>query len=405
MDDRAAAVGHRVRFWRVRRNLSRKQFADMVGRSTSWLDKIENGERQLVRLPMMELVAEVLAVDVSVLTDDERSGQASACVDAAEVFAIRSALSTYPALRRDGSEPPISVAAVKHQAEYLDMAWLSSHFTVVAQHLPRLIAAAQHAALTSTDETRVEAHRALVTTYRLASSLLLKFEANDVAWLAADRAMTAGSAVDDTWSMARATRCVARALNSTEQRTHAIDTLLVMADRMRGEALADPDQLLALYGMLYLAAAVTAASRDDAAVAQAMHDEAMVAARRFEPHFQTHRTFFGVTNTLIHRVSALVRLHEAGKALEFARTINPADVAALPAERQANYLLDLTEAHAGVGEYRQAVRSLSRAEQIAPEEVRCRPLAHGLLRQLLGNTRGESAAIVKQMAHRAGVAA
>ena len=45
MDDQARAIGRRVRYWRLRRNLDRKPFADMVGRSTSWLDKIENGER------------------------------------------------------------------------------------------------------------------------------------------------------------------------------------------------------------------------------------------------------------------------------------------------------------------------------------------------------------------------
>jgi hypothetical protein len=113
----------------------------------------------------------------------------------------------------------------------------------------------------------------------------------------------------------------------------------------------------------------------------------------------------GLTNTQIHRVSALVRLRECGQALEFAGTISPGAVATLSAERQSNYLLDLTEAHTGVGNYRQAVRTLGRAEQIAPEEVRCRPLAHGLLRSLLGNTTGEPAQLARQMALRAGVEA
>jgi hypothetical protein len=39
MDEQARAIGERVRYWRQRRNLDRKRFADMVGRSTSWLDK------------------------------------------------------------------------------------------------------------------------------------------------------------------------------------------------------------------------------------------------------------------------------------------------------------------------------------------------------------------------------
>lgn len=75
MEDRASAVGQRVRYWRQRRNLDRKQLADMVGRSTSWLDKIEKGERSLLRLPTLERVAEVLSIDPSVLTDSEVAPQ------------------------------------------------------------------------------------------------------------------------------------------------------------------------------------------------------------------------------------------------------------------------------------------------------------------------------------------
>jgi hypothetical protein len=57
MDDQARVIGQRVRYWRLRRNLGRQQFADMVGRSTSWLDKVEKGERSLLRLPMLDRVA------------------------------------------------------------------------------------------------------------------------------------------------------------------------------------------------------------------------------------------------------------------------------------------------------------------------------------------------------------
>lgn len=104
MDNAANRIGGRVRYWRNRRNLSRKQFADMVGRSTSWLDKVESGERDLVRLPMIERVAEVLAIDPTVLTSDTQADRARQCVDASEVHAIRSALAAYPALAAHDSE-------------------------------------------------------------------------------------------------------------------------------------------------------------------------------------------------------------------------------------------------------------------------------------------------------------
>jgi transcriptional regulator with XRE-family HTH domain len=404
MDNMADGIGGRVRYWRNRRNLSRKQFADMVGRSTSWLDKIESGERDLVRLPMLERVAEVLAIDPAVLTSDAQADRARHCVDATEVHTIRSALAAYPALAAPHTGR-VSLDSIQRQAAYLDHAWLTSRFTVVAQHLPKLMRDAQCAVLTVPPANRVAAHRVLVATYRFASSMLLKFDANDIAWMAADRAMRTALSIDDTWSLARATRSVARAMMSIRQGSEAIDVLVGMADRMRPEVRSDPERLLSLYGMLYLAASITAARQDDPALARLMHEEATAAAQRFEPHYDHHYTLFGMANTLIHRVSALVRLHEGGRALEFAAAIDPSAVAALPAERRSNYLLDLAEARASVGDYREAARSLGQAEHIAPEEVRCRPLSHGLLRLLLNNTTGEPAKLVRQMADRAGVAA
>ncbi|RZS32369.1 helix-turn-helix protein [Herbihabitans rhizosphaerae] len=397
-------IGERVRYWRLRRNLDRKQFADMVGRSTSWLDKIESGERDLTRLPMLERVAEVLDLDPSVLTDVATAKRTAQCVDATEVSAIRTALAHYPGVTVRSSDE-VALPAIQRQADYLDHAWLASHFTVVARHLPALMRDAQTAVLTMSDADQVAAHRVLVTAYRLASSMLLKFEATDIAWLAADRAMHTALAATDTWSLARASRSVARAMASTHQRREAIAVLVDMTDRMRSEVNTDEHNLLSLYGMLYLASSITAAEQGDASLARAMHDEAMAAALRVTPHHDSHFTLFGQTNVLIHRVSALVRLHKAGNALEFAHTIGPPAVRALPPERRANYLLDLTEAHTAVGKYAQAARLLGQAEQTAPEEVRCRPLAHGLLRSLLNNTRGEPAKLVKQMADRAGVAA
>ena len=399
---RRREIGHRVAYWRTRRGLARQQFADLVGRSVSWVDKIESGERALLRLPLLEQVAEVLHVAVATLTDKTAAERAASCVDPAEVQAIRAALSTYPGLLAQGTEI-VPVSAIRSQADYLEHAWLASRFTVVAGHLPKLMADAQHALYSVSAKEKVNTYRALVTAYRLASSMLLKFEVNDVAWLAADRAIHTALQVDDTWSLARATRSVARAMSTGQQQPAAITALLAMGDRMRTETNANERNLLALYGMLYLAASITAAGHDDAALARDMHREALAAAQRFQPHYDDHYTLFGMTNVLIHRVSALVRLYQPGQALEFAASIDAGNVATLSAERQANFLLDLTEAHTTTGNHQQAAALLAQAERIAPEEVRCRPLAHSLLRSLLETTRGTSAQLVKQMATRAGV--
>lgn len=406
MDDQQPAIGQRARYWRKRRNLDRQRFADMVGRSTSWVDKIEKGERSLLRLPMLERVATALSIDPTVLTDRSAAQRAANCTDAVDVQAIRAALGRYPSVAARGTERRLAtLSTVARQLAYVEHAWSSSRFTVASQHLPKLLSDAQVAVLTTSAADQVAAHRALVVAYRLASSVLLKFNANDIAWLAADRAMHMALAVDDTVALARATRSVARAMSSSGQRTDAVAVLTGMADLMRPQLPAQEHELRSLYGMLFLAASIVAAHQHDAALAFAMHQEAEAVADRMGPRHDTHQTSFGRANVAVHRVAALVRLHEGGRALEYAEGIDMALVGMLPPERKANYLLDLVQALVQVGRYSDAVRTLSEAEHVAAEEVRCRPLAHGLLRSLVDTTSGESGRLVRQMAIRAGLTA
>lgn len=87
-----AEIGARVRQWRLRRGLTRRQFAERVGRSPSWVDKIESGERALVRLPMLEQVAEALGIRVETLTGTSPTEPHRSPLDAVDVSALRTAL-------------------------------------------------------------------------------------------------------------------------------------------------------------------------------------------------------------------------------------------------------------------------------------------------------------------------
>lgn len=98
--ERRREIGRRVARWRARRGLTRRQFADLCGRSLSWVDKVESGERGLLRLPMLERVADVLHVSVETLTDTTEVREARHCLDVFEVSAIRAAVQSYQAISR-----------------------------------------------------------------------------------------------------------------------------------------------------------------------------------------------------------------------------------------------------------------------------------------------------------------
>jgi hypothetical protein len=104
-------------------------------------------------------------------------------------------------------------------------------------------------------------------------------------------------------------------------------------------------------------------------------------------------------------VSALVHLYEGGRAVRHAERIDPTLIARLPTERRSNFLLDLTDAYTQTGNYRMAIQMLTEADYLAPEEVRCRPLARRLITALLSTRSGGTDSRLRHIARRAGVTA
>ncbi|MFE3205695.1 helix-turn-helix domain-containing protein [Embleya sp. NPDC059237] len=91
-------IGQRVSYWRERRGLTQRELAIRLGKSLSWMEKIESGERALERLPLVDAVAEALRIDVQILLGREPARDSDTCLDGVEVAAIRRALERYDTL-------------------------------------------------------------------------------------------------------------------------------------------------------------------------------------------------------------------------------------------------------------------------------------------------------------------
>src|SRR3712207_3579093 len=100
-------IGRRVAYWRSRRKMSQQVFADRLGKSKSWVDKVERGVRRLDKFSVVYEIADVLQVDVQLLLgrEPERRPDSMNCIDQVEVEEIRSALERYRSEeRRVGKE-------------------------------------------------------------------------------------------------------------------------------------------------------------------------------------------------------------------------------------------------------------------------------------------------------------
>jgi transcriptional regulator with XRE-family HTH domain len=95
-----------VLYWMQRRGMTRQIFADRMGKSLSWLDKIRAGDRQLDRLSVLRQIASVLDIPLAVLVDPEEAERQRRCPDGREIDAIRHALRRYDAITNEAYAKP-----------------------------------------------------------------------------------------------------------------------------------------------------------------------------------------------------------------------------------------------------------------------------------------------------------
>lgn len=135
MDDRE--LGRRIGYWRRRRKLTQAVFADRLGRSKSWVEKVEHGERSAGRLSVLDDICRVLQVDVAALIGEEPARRAYACLDDTEVERIRSSLERYAF--DSGSEGAPDLVALRGQLAHAWAAFEFADYQVMGQVLPGLL--------------------------------------------------------------------------------------------------------------------------------------------------------------------------------------------------------------------------------------------------------------------------
>src|SRR6266542_3890387 len=69
-------IGPRMRYWRERRGIPRQAFAELLGRSRSWVEMAETGQRPPYRLDELVRIVTVLRVDLGAFLCDPVPGLA-----------------------------------------------------------------------------------------------------------------------------------------------------------------------------------------------------------------------------------------------------------------------------------------------------------------------------------------
>ncbi|MEV4760887.1 helix-turn-helix domain-containing protein [Micromonospora sp. NPDC049559] len=399
-------VGRRVAYWRGRRNLSQQHLADRLGKSKSWVEKVERGARRLDRFSVLHEIAEALRIDVQQLvsTESKRMGGRGRI----ETEGIRAALERYavPGPRRDGEPNPPELPEL---AKAVNHAWLTcqrSGYDSLARSLPRLILDAQASDGLYHDP---EAAHLLAQAYQIASAVLLKLGEAELAWLAADRSTAVAARADDPLLVGTATGRAGGALLALGRPGSALAAHEQAAHRLApgGEELGGTEPTgparLSVRGWLFLQGALAVARLGNAARARELLQAAEGAANALGTDQDRYWTSFGPTNVRLHRIAAAVELGEGGHAIEIHTRIDPRDLGGLPPERRAQHLLDLARAYLQTGDTVRAGRALVDGERVAPAEIRYRPAARATMTDLLRAIGGTPPGPVPELAAHMGV--
>jgi transcriptional regulator with XRE-family HTH domain len=402
-------IGRRVRYWRERRGMTRKHFGDLVGRSASWVDKIESGERKLDRLSLLEQIAEALGVSPNVLVDDEQSRLVAQCPDPVEIAAIRAALQRYESLApvrnaHSGTAGP-DLRRLQQQVAYAWSAFQASDYASLGPILGGLLIDGQRAVNEFADDHSTETARVLLAqTYQITASTVRKLGRYEMEWLAADRGIALAAQTTDPVLLGGAAFRLVNAVLDNDGAREAVAVARGVADRLEGTLTSGRPEHWSIFGHVLLQGAVAAAVAHEPSNARDLLDEAESAAERLGEDRNDYWTAFGPTNVTIHRVSAMVELREPEAAIAASERIDPTQMSGLPRERRAHHLIDVARANSLRGRRDEAVTALLDADNVAPREVRCRPAARSLVVNLVERARGRPSLALQQLARHVGLA-
>jgi transcriptional regulator with XRE-family HTH domain len=247
-----------------------------------------------------------------------------------------------------------------------------ARYGALGEHLPALLAAAEATRDAASGQAREQAQAAVARAYVLATELAFK-QHSDMAWLTADRALTAARASGDPVVIGEAARVLGITMRRAGRPGAAVDLLRQTATQLDSGRPAEQ----AVAATMLLTAAYTAASdgqRSDALDLMG-HAGSMIERASADPG----RMLFTVDATAVQVDSYWVSTYNAlgtpDEGVPYATRLSA--VRWTSAERAARAATDVARMWHRLGDQKRTFAALRQVEQAAPEEVR-RPALRAL---------------------------
>jgi len=391
-------IGERVRFYRQARHKTQAVVAGLAGVTEDYLSQIERGLKT-PSTALLHRLARVLGVPTSVLFGE------SPAEPVTPGHPLSAAIHTALAAGDDGAsacDPP-SLPVLRERVEAAWKFWQGAprRYSQTGPLLPGLIAdvqAATRVLRVKPDATaRRDAARLSADLSFLLRTFTKRIGRTDLSLLVAHQGVRAAEDADDPLRIAAAKWNLGQVLLATNEPEIAEDITTRGAAELR-PYIDDSTDHLALYGALWLIAAIAQARHRDAWTArETLRDHAAPAAEA-TGEGNLLWTVFGPTNVALHAVSIEMEAGETSEALRLADAIDATHSPSI--ERRATFCLDLARCYHLRHEDAGTILHLLAAEQESSEDLRYNPLARDLVRGLLRRVRPSLAPKVRALATR-----
>lgn len=395
-------TGEIIEHIRKKRGMSRPVLAGLVGYSSDWLKRIENGQRG-VSIPALLRLARVLRVDdLSTFIDGNTPIPVSAWEGPGHpaAVAVRDIVqaSTFTLTRPVDIPPDVGDLSERVGRAWREWHLLPNNHSIMAEVLPSLIRDLERATIVLEGTQRRTAHGALASAYSLAQHLAVDMVEPEVMSILVDRAARAAQAADDPVSLALGAWTYGHVLRGIDPDA-ALRTVADAARELQRHL--DSDDAAGLYGSLNLHCAISAAHQGQAGIAWSFWDTATEIAGRLPNGYFHPETVFGNENAALHGVSIAAELQRHGEAVQRAEQIDPDTVPSR--ERRGRLFGEMAASNMQRNELDGAFHFLKRAYQTSPEEVPYSSLTRGVTVELVRSARGQLKTDAVTLAEQMGV--
>ncbi|MBB5775332.1 helix-turn-helix domain-containing protein [Nonomuraea jabiensis] len=372
-------LGERLQSVRKRRGLSQRELAARSGVALSLVRKVEQGERNSVRVETLRKWAEALGVTTTTLLEADGASQPESS-HPDDLAPLREALQTgatdlEDVPTADGLRSAVAGAVrLYHDGQYAEL-------TAV---LPVLVKEAQ----TLVEQGGPDALAIRARVLQLVGSLATQTRVFDVAEIALEGAVTDAIETGDRIEAASAviTLCwlLLRERRLDEARVRAVD----WADEIEPRMSRASNMELSAWGWLLLrgsAAAIRDNRPDEADEMMRLALSGAVRLGREHGSYHEYFTTFGPATVQMKRVENAIIESQPERALQLAREVSPG--LRPTSDNRNRHLLDVANARVMLREYDKALDIMTQLTREAPEWLPNQHYAKDLLTTIIGRRR------------------